>query len=277
MKGFIVRFARNRGGVFGVVVLLLVVVAACIAPVLAPEGPLRMVALPQVWPGADQRYPLGTDALGRNLLAGMLHGAGTTLIIGLAASAAATVIGITVGLLAGFFGGWVDPALMRLTEIFQTIPGIILLLAIVAVFGTELPLVIVGIAVVSWTPVARLVRAEVLSIRGRDYIVAARSVGMRPWRIMVGEILPNALPPVVVLSSLIVASAILFESALSFLGLSDPNVASWGRIIGDGRAYLRSAWYIAAIPGAAIFLTVLALNLVGDALNDALNPRLRDT
>ena len=201
---------------------------------------------------------------------------GRRLLIGLFASAVATLIGVSVGATAGYFGGWIDEVSMRAAELFQTIPNLIFVLTIVVILGSTLHNIVIAIGIVSWTPIARMTRAEFLALRDREFVQACRSMGMGDLGIIVGEILPNALPPVIVLSSLVVAGAILFESAVSFLGLGDPNVASWGRLVGDGRQLIRSSWYICAIPGVAIMITVLCLNLIGDGLNDALNPKLRD-
>lgn len=268
------RFRRNRAGVGGTVLVVGVIAMALSAPLLYPVDPLRLVGPAELWPLADGRFPLGTDSLGRDIAAILFHGAGTTLLIGVAASLAATAIGVSIGSVAGYYGGIVDDALMRFTEIFQTIPNLIFLLAIVTVLGPRLENVVIGIGLISWTAIARLVRAEFMSLREREFIVAARALGGGDLRIIAAQILPNALAPVVVTSSLIVAGAVLFESAIAFLGMSDPDVASWGRLIGEGRLVLRTSWYICAIPGVAITLTVLALNLIGDALNEALNPRL---
>lgn len=270
------RFARNRGALAGAVVILGVALLALAAPLLFPTDPLRMVGQPELWPGEDSAFPLGTDSLGRDMLAMLVHGARATLLIGLAASAVATVIGVGVGATAGYFGGWTDELAMRGAELFQTIPNLIFVLTIVVILGSTLENIVIAIGIVSWTPIARMTRAEFLSLREREFVQACRSMGMGDFAIIAREILPNALPPVIVLSSLVVAGAILFESAVSFLGLGDPNLASWGRLVGDGRQLIRSSWYISAIPGVAIMVTVLCLNLIGDGLNDALNPKLRD-
>jgi peptide/nickel transport system permease protein len=270
------RFARNRAAVVGLALLLLLIILAIFASSLFPQKPLRIVGRPEIWPFMNWRYPLGTDSLGRNIAAIIAYGARTTLLIGFFASLTATLIGISVGGVAAYFGGWIDEALMRLTELFQTIPNIIFVLTIVSILGQSIENITIAVGVVSWTPIARLTRVEFLSLRDRDFVQACKAMGMGDLRIMWGEILPNALPPVIVLSSLVVAGAILFESAISFLGLGDPNVASWGGLIGDGRPLIRTSWYICAVPGAAIVLSVLALNLIGDGLNDALNPKLRD-
>lgn len=273
---FVSRFARNRGALVGAGLILLVAITALLAPLFFPTDPLRIVGAPELWPGEDPDFPLGTDSLGRDILAMIVHGARATLLIGLFASAVATLIGVTVGAIAGYFGGWVDEVVMRAAELFQTIPNLIFVLTIVVILGSTLTNIVIAIGIVSWTSIARMTRAEFLALRDREFVQACRSMGMGNGRIIVGEILPNALPPVIVLSSLVVAGAILFESTVSFLGLGDPNVASWGRLVGDGRLLIRSSWYICAIPGVAIMVTVLCLNLIGDGLNDALNPKLRD-
>lgn len=273
---FLGRFARNRGALVGAVVILIVALAAILAPLFFPTDPLRIVAQPELWPGQDPAFPLGTDSLGRDMLAMLVHGARATLLIGLFASAVATLIGVGTGAIAGYFGGWVDEGIMRAAELFQTIPNLIFVLTIVVILGSTLHNIVIAIGIVSWTPIARMTRAEFLSLRDREFVQACRSMGMGDFAIILREILPNALPPVIVLSSLVVAGAILFESAVSFLGLGDPNVASWGRLVGDGRELIRSSWYVCAIPGMAIMVTVLCLNLIGDGLNDALNPKLRD-
>ena len=274
--GFLARFGRNRGALAGALVMLFVALAALVAPLAFPTDPLRIVGAPELWPGEVPQFPLGTDSLGRDILAMIMHGARATLLIGLFASAVATLIGVSAGAVAGYFGGWIDETMMRVAELFQTIPNLIFVLTIVMILGSTLTNIVIAIGIVSWTSIARLTRAEFLALRDREFVQACRAMGMSNVRIIVGEILPNALPPVIVLSSLVVAGAVLFESAVSFLGLGDPNVASWGRLIGDGRQLIRSSWYISAIPGVAVMMTVLCLNLIGDGLNDALNPKLRD-
>ncbi len=270
------KFARNRAALLGLLVIVAVVVVAAMAPVWFPRNPLRIVGRPEIWPFVNPRFPLGTDSLGRDIAAMIAHGARTTLMIGIFASLTASLIGITVGSTAAYFGGWVDEVFMRIAELFQTIPNIIFVLTIVSILGQTITNITIAVGIVTWTPIARLTRAEFLSLRDREFVQACRAIGMRDLSIMVRQILPNALPPVIILSSLVVASAILFESAVSFLGLGDPNVASWGGLIGDGRTLIRSSWYICAVPGIAIMATVLALNLVGDGLNDALNPKLNE-
>jgi peptide/nickel transport system permease protein len=179
-----------------------------------------------------------------------------------------------LGALAGYAGGWVDDVIMRFTEFFQTVPSFILAVVLVAIFTPSVASIVVSIAIVSWPPVTRVVRAEFMTLRTREFVQAAEVLGRSRFSIVFREILPNALSPIIVLASLMVASAILLESALSFLGLGDPNLMSWGFMIGAGRSVIRLAWWMSVFPGLALFLTVLALNLVGEGLSDALNPRL---
>jgi len=267
------RFTRHVPAVIGLVVLLLVVIAAALAGVFYPGDPFAMVGPPFQPPFG--MYFLGTDMLGRDLVAGVLHGARTTLLVGTVATVIATLVGVAIGGLAGYFGGRLDNLLMRFTELFQTIPFFLFAILLVAVLGASVGSVITAIAVVSWPPMARLVRGEFMSMRNREFVQACVSMGMGHVRIIFVHILPNTLSSIIVTGSLMVATAILIESGLSFLGLSDANTMSWGFIIGSGRSVLRTAWWICAIPGLAILLTVMAINLVGDGLNDALNPRLR--
>ena len=268
-------YLRSPAGIIGAVLLVAVIAAALSADWLFPRDPMALAGRPLQWPGANPRLPLGTDNLGRDIAGFIFHGARVSLLIGLVASVVAVGIGVLVGAVAGFYGGWVDDLLMRITEAFQTVPNFILLLVLVAVFGSELEVITIAIGLVGWTAPCRLVRAEFLSLRSRDFVLAARGLGMRDAQLILGEVLPNALPPVIVYASVTMAIAILLESALAFLGLSDPNVASWGNMIGAGRSVLRTEWYVSAIPGAAILTTVLAFSLVGQGLNDALNPRMQ--
>ena len=269
------HFLRNPAGVAGLILLLLMILMAIFAALLFPGDPLDMVAQPLLRPGQDPQFPLGTDALGRNLLAGLVHGARISLLTGFSAVGISLLIGTLVGTTAGYFGGRIDACLLRLTELFQTIPTFLLVIVLVAIGRPSVALIALSIGLASWPTIARLVRAEFRSLRESDFVLAARSLGYSDARIIFHEILPNALPPLIVTTSVMVATAILIESALAFLGLGDPNRVSWGSLIGAGREMLRTAWYLTAFPGAMIVATVLSLNLVGDALNDALNPRLR--
>lgn len=271
---FLKRFVRNRGAVIGIVILLAVIAFAILAPTLYPQSPWRPVARPFLAPFVNERFPLGTDTLGRNLAAGLVHGARVSLMIGVVSTLVALVIGVPLGAVAGYAGGFVDDALMRFTEFFQTIPSFALAIVLVAILQPQLGSIVLAIGVVSWPPVARLVRGEVLSLRSREYVQAAVTIGQSTPRIIFSQVLPNTIAPIIVMGSLMIGSAILLESSLSFLGLGDPNLMSWGYMVGAGRTRLLDAWWISFFPGFAIFLTVLALNLAGEGLNDALNPRL---
>lgn len=270
---FLRAFSRNRGAVVGVVLLMLVIATGLLAPVLYPFSPWDMRGVPFMPPG-EMGFALGSDSLGRDVAAGIAHGATVSLLVGAVSTVAALLIGVSLGALAGYCGGWVDDATMRFTEFFQTIPSFVFAVVLVAIFTPSITSIVVAIAVVSWPPVTRVVRAEFLSLRTREFVQAAEVLGKGRAAIVFREILPNALSPIIVLASLMVATAILLESALSFLGLGDPNMMSWGFLIGSGRSVIRLAWWMSVFPGIAIFVTVLALNLVGEGLNDALNPRL---
>ncbi|PTM41677.1 ABC transporter permease [Bosea sp. 124] len=272
---FLKLYFRSPPAVIGLLLLILVLAMALSADWLYPRDPLALAGRPLIWPFANPRFLLGTDNSGRDIAAQIFHGARISLLIGLVATAISVLIGITIGAFAGYYGDWVDTLLMRVTEAFQTLPNFILLLVLVAVFGSTITTVTVAIGIVSWPASARLTRAEFLSLRSREFVQAGRTLGLRDVKLIFGEILPNALPPVIVYASVVMAIAILLESALAFLKLSDPNVASWGNLIGAGRDVLRVQWYVSAIPGVAILVTVLAVSLVGQGLNDALNPRLK--
>ncbi len=272
---FLKLYFRSPPAVIGLLLLMLVLAMAISADWLYPRDPLALAGRPLIWPFANPRFLLGTDNSGRDIAAQIFHGARISLLIGLVATLISVVIGITIGAVAGYYGDWVDTILMRITEAFQTLPNFILLLVLVAVFGSTITTVTVAIGIVSWPASARLTRAEFLSLRNREFVQAGRTLGLRDARLIFGEILPNALPPVIVYASVVMAIAILLGSALAFLKLSDPNVASWGNLIGAGRDVLRVQWYVSAIPGVAILVTVLAVSLVGQGLNDALNPRLK--
>ena len=267
--------ARNPSAIAGITLLLLVTVVAVFADLLFPGDPLDMVGMPLQWPGQEAGFPLGTDSLGRNVAAGLAHGARVSLAVGAVAAGIALSIGVLIGAIGGYFSGWVDDLLVRLTELVQTVPTFLLVIVIVAIGAPSVGVIVFAIGAASWPVIARLVRAQFRTLREAEFVMAARSQGFSDAWIIFREILPNALPPVVVTTSVLVATAILMESALSFLGMGDPNVASWGSMIGEGREMLRTAWYLTALPGVAIILTVLSLNLVGDGINDAFDPRLR--
>ena len=269
------RYKRNRSAVFGLVVIFLVILMAATADLLYAFDPFRLAGKPLSSPGTNG-FLLGSDSLGRDVAAGIVHGAKTSLLIGLVATLVAVFIGILFGALAGYYGGQIDNILMRVTEVFQTIPSFIFAILLVAILKPSIYSVVIAISVVSWPGVARLVRGEFLSLKNREFVQACHTLAMSDLRIMLREILPNCLSPIIVIGSLMIATAILIESGLSFLGLGDPNIMSWGFQIGAGRTMLRSAWWVCTFPGVAILITVLAINLVGEGLNDALNPRLRE-
>ena len=270
---FLRVFLRNRGAAIGIVILLLVALVAATAPIVFPFSPWDMQGAPFAPPGAEGFW-LGSDSLGRDVAADIAYGASVSLLVGAVSTAAALCFGVALGALAGYAGGVADDAIMRFTEFFQTVPSFILAVVLVAIFTPSVGSIVASIAIVSWPPVTRVVRAEFLSLRTREFVQAAEVLGRSRAAIVLREILPNALSPIIVLASLMVASAILLESALSFLGLGDPNLMSWGFMIGAGRSVIRLAPWMSVFPGLALFLTVLALNLVGEGLSDARNPRL---
>ena len=259
---------------FTLPLLFLIILATLFGPMLYPTDPFEMVWAPFTRPGTDG-FILGTDYLGRDMMAGLLNGGRVSLTIGLVAALMSVFIGITFGALAGFYRGIVEEVLMRITEFFQVLPTLLFSMVIVALFGASLTVVTIAIGIVSWTAVARITRAEFLRIRELEYVTASRAAGASNIVLITRVILPNALPPIIVQAALMVGSAILFEAGLAFLGLSDPNVVSWGQIIGSNRPYILDAGFTVTIPGVAIFVTVLSISLIGDGLNDALNPKLR--
>ncbi|AAL53748.1 MULTISPECIES: ABC transporter permease [Brucella] len=267
------RYFATGEGMAGAAILVLLILAALCAPLFFPGDPLSIVSTPLMQPFENGDFLFGTDRLGRDVLAELFYGARTSLLVGLAAAFAAIVLGSIVGTLAGFAGGFIDEALMRVAEAFQTVPGFLLALALVSIAGPSLPVLIAAIALSSWTQATRLTRAQVLSIRESDYVAAARVIGMHPLEIAFRQILPNALPPVLALVPVIVASAILTEAALSFLGLGDPNRVTWGGMIAEGRTVLRSAPWLSILPGAALALTVVGVYLAGEGLTEAMSRR----
>ena len=273
-REMLAMFLANRAAMVASIVLAFVVLATIFGPMLYPVDPFEMVWAPFTPPG-QEGFVLGTDYLGRDMLAALLNGGRVSLTIGLVAALMSVFIGISFGALAGFYRGLVEEVLMRITEFFQVLPTLLFSMVIVALFGASLEVVTIAIGVVSWTAVARITRAEFLRIRELEYVTASRAAGASNVTLMTRVILPNALPPIIVQAALMVGSAILFEAGLAFLGLSDPNVVSWGQIIGSNRPYILDASYTVTIPGLAIFVTVLSISLIGDGLNDALNPKLR--
>ena len=258
--------------IIGMGLLVTLVAVALLAPLLAPYGPWALSGQPFLPPLSDNHF-LGTDMLGRDVLSQIIYGARISLLIGIVSAAAGIFIGVVVGGIAGYFGGVVDDVLMRLTEFQQTMPGLGLALVLVAVLGASIWSAVLAIALVSWPSIARLMRAEFLSLRNREFVLAATVLGESHWKILWTHMLPNALGPLISIASLKVASAILTESTLSFLGLGDIDKMSWGMMIGISRALLRDAWWLSVFPGLALFATVLALTLISDAIGASLGGR----
>ncbi len=267
------RFARSPEGVAGLLLLALLASGALLAPLLFPGDPLSIVGRPLLAPFQQAGLPLGTDRLGRDVMAELFHGARASLIVGVSAAAVAILAGALVGTVAGFGGGMIDEALMRVVDAFQIVPGFLLALAFVSTIGPSLGVVVVAIALGAWTGPARLARAEVLSIRERDFVASARVLGMHPLEIALKEVLPLAMPPVLALTSVIVAGAVLTEAALSFLGLGDPNIVTWGTMIAEGRNVLRTAAWLSIVPGLGLVALVLGVYLFGEGLVEALSRR----
>ena len=274
MRDFWRRFRGNKGALIGLAVLIFVFAIALFGPLINDDDPWAMVQRPFLPPFQLVENILGTDTLGRDILTGLIAGTRVSLMIGFVSTLAALLLGVSLGAVAGYYGGWIDTLLMRFTELFQTIPSFALAIVLVAIFQPSVGSIVVAIAIVSWPPVARLVRGEFLTLRRREFVQAAQLDGQSDARIIFVELLPNAASSIVVMASLMVATAILLESSLSFLGLGDPNLMSWGYMIGAARTVLRQAWWTSVFPGLAIVLTVLALNLVGEGLSDGLNARL---
>ena len=274
MRSGLARFARNRMALFGAAVLLCLFLLVALTPIIYPDDPFKLAGPALQPPGG--RFWLGTDTLGRDVAAEIAYGARTSLIIGVGATLAAIVFGAIVGGLAGYYRGKTETALMRVTEFFQTIPAFIFALLIVAILSPSVTSEIIAIAAVSWPSIARLVRGEFVALGGREFVQACAGLGASDARIIFHHMLPNCASSIIAVGSLLIGTAILLEAGLAFLGLGDPNIMSWGLIISAGRAVLRSAWWICTFPGIAMLLTVLGINLIGDGLNEALNPRLRE-
>jgi peptide/nickel transport system permease protein len=261
-------------------VLTAIVLLALFADRVAPAGPndqdIAARLRPPAMVGGTWSRPLGTDELGRDVLSRLLHGGRVSLMVGLLAVAVSCPVGVVIGLASGFFGGWIDRMLMRFTDIQLAIPTILLAMALVTVLGPGVPNLIITLSVTGWTIYARLIRGETLALRDRDFIEATRAAGAGQARIMFRHVLPNVVSPVIVVATFAVGSMVVLEATLSFLGIGVPlRVATWGSMLSSGRTYLKSAWWITAFPGLAIFVTVLSINALGDSMRDALDPRLR--
>jgi peptide/nickel transport system permease protein len=269
------RLASARLGVVGAAILFLIILAAIFAPLLAPYGPTQVDVL-HFRQAPTLSHPFGTDELGRDILSRVIYGARVSLGVGLISIALALVIGTALGLVAGYFGGWIDNATMRVMDALLSFPALILALAIAAAIGAGLTGATIAIAVVSVPIFARLTRGQVLSVRTTDFVIATQALGASHTRILLRHILPNIVAPLIVQTSLSIALAILAEASLSFLGLGvQPPTPSWGSMVNAGRQYLADAPWLVFAPGLSIFVTVMALNFLGDALRDALDPRLR--
>jgi peptide/nickel transport system permease protein len=268
-------FVRNPAAVAGLAVLALVVLTAVFGPLLYVADPFEIRAAPLTPPFTADAW-LGTDYLGRDVLISLIYGGRATLLVGAIAALLSVFIGVTVGAFAGYYGGRVDNVLMRVTEFFQVLPALLFAMVVVTLFAPSLVTVTLSIGLVSWPGTARLARGEFMRYRDLEFVRAEKSIGAGNARIIWKVILPNAFAPLIVSATLAVGAAILFEAGLSFLGLGDPNQMSWGMMIGSSRQYVLSCWWAVAFPGAAIFVTVLAVSLIGDGLNDALNPKLRE-
>lgn len=275
------RLVRRRTALFGLVVVIVVGFTALFAPWLVPFDPLEQDITQRLrtpgWQDASGRvHLLGTDHLGRDILARIINGSRIALLVGLSAVAISGFLGLTIGLVSGYFGGGVDDLFMRLADIQLAFPFILLAIAVIGVLGPSLGNIIVVIGVSSWVVYARVVRGEVLSLREREFVQAAVALGSRDWRILFRHVLPNAFTPWLVVATLDMARVIVVESALSFLGLGvQPPTPTWGGMLADGRVYLSTAWWLATFPGLAILVTVLGINLLGDGLRDTLDPRLK--
>jgi peptide/nickel transport system permease protein len=275
IKNFWRHFKKNRLGVGGLVIIIIVFLIAIFAPFLSPYDPGKTDVSLKLKPPSFQHY-LGTDQLGRDVFSRMLYGSQISLSVGFVAVGISILIGILIGAIAGYKGGWVDSLLMRFVDIMLSFPSFFLILTVVAILRPNIYNVMIVIGITSWEGTARFVRAEFLSLRERDYVQAARALGVKDRRIIFRHILPNALAPVFVTASLGVASAILVEAGLSFLGFGvQPPAPSWGNILTEGRTYIFDAWWLTVFPGLAILITVLSFNLFGEGLRDALDPRLR--
>jgi len=256
--------------------LRMILVAAVFAERLAPYGPNEQDILKRLQPPGIPGHVLGTDEVGRDILSRLIHGARISLLIGVIAVGVSCPLGVLVGLVAGYAGRRTDDVLMHVTDIQLAIPTILLAIAVVAVLGPGLPNVIITLSVTGWTLYARLVRGQTITVKTRDFVQAARANGAGDARIVLRHVLPNVFSPVIVVAVFAVANMIVLEATLSFLGLGvEPSVVTWGRMLNGGRLYLNTAWWLTAFPGLAIFVTVLAVNLLGDHLRDWLDPRLR--
>ncbi len=264
-------FASTRHGMIGAVILALLAAIAIAAPLIAPYGPLQQTSASLAPPSAA--FPLGTDNIGRDILSLIIYGSRASLLIGIGTALAALLIGGAVGILAGFHEGVVESLLMRVVELFQTLPAIVLVLCAIALFGSGFWILIGVVALAIWPLQARLIYGQFVRLRGREFVAAARVAGLSSAHIMLREILPNAMQPIIVQVALDASIAILIEAGLGFLGLSDPSMVSWGRLLYVAQDHMGDAWWMSLFPGAAICVTVVGFNLLADGLNEVIDPR----
>lgn len=268
--------ARNRLAVIGGILVLLVFILSIFAPFFSPYDP-SAIDIKNILVGPSLSHPLGTDDLGRDVLSRMLWGGRVSLKVGFVAVGIATIIGVMLGSLAGYYGGWIDSVIMRSVDIMLSIPTIFLVLAVIAILEPSIINIMIVIGLTSWMEPARLIRAEFISIKEREFVISARAIGASDNRIMLLHILPNGLSPILVSATMGIGAAILVESALSFLGLGvQPPTPSWGSLLSSGKDNIEIAWWLSAFPGLAILLTVLGYNLLGEGIRDALDPRQRE-
>lgn len=268
------RFRKNRAAEISSYCILIFIVVAMCASWISPYDPLALGNEPFLPPQRD--HLMGTDDLGRDTFSRVLYGTQVSLMVGFLAAATSLIIGTAVGSVSGYFGGLADDVLMRATEYVLVIPRFFLALLIVALLGTGITKIILVIGFLSWPEIARVVRAQFLTFKEREFVLAARAMGMKDWKIIFSEILPNAIPPAIVVGSFLVARAILLEAGLSFLGLGDPNLISWGMLLSDAQERIWYSMWLAIFPGLVISLLVLSINLFGDGVNDVLNPKLKE-
>jgi len=270
---FLRKYSENRSALVGAVLVLSLLGVSLAAPLLTSYEPLSLIAEPLLRPGRG--HPMGTDDLGRDILSQFLYGGRTSYFVGFVAAAISTTLGVLIGAISGYAGGRIDDITQRITEMFSIIPRYFLAMVTVAILGNSIVNVTVVIGVLSWPPTTKLTRAEFATLKTRSFVDAARMTGARAWSIVFDEILPNAMPPIVVQTILTVSAAVLLEATLSFLGLGDPTVVSWGLMLHNAQSFLTIAPWLAIFPGLGISVFILGLNLTGDGLNEALNPRLR--
>jgi peptide/nickel transport system permease protein len=267
-------FVASKMGPIGLGILIFVALVALFAPVIAPDGPFKLGG-PRLAPPGTEAYPLGTDHLGRSMLAQLAYGARVSLVIGVVAAGISLIVGVVIGSLAGYYGGITDMVLSRITDMFLIIPAFFLIIVVVATLGSGIIYVMIVIGLTAWPTSARLMRSQAMSLRDRTFVQALRALGESSPKILVRHIIPNGIQPLIANASLDIASAILIEAGLSFIGLGDPNQATWGRMIFDGRTTITTAWWASVLPGIAIIITVLGFYLIGDGVSYVLSPRNR--